>query len=340
MTSVRPPVLEAEGLTKRFGGQLALDEVSIRIQAGEIRGLVGENGAGKSTLIKVLAGVYRPDAGRISVDGTPLTRTGPSPQLAFVHQDLGIADELTVAENIAFTVGFPRRGGLIDWSQVWKLASRTYAKMELDPPPPKLPAGRLSAADKALLGIVRAISRDARLAVLDEPTASLPAPEVAYLLAALRKLRESGTAILYVTHRLPELFAVADSVTILRSGRRVADGPMSDYDVDSLVEHMLGRRARERISAGTPPAPGRVVVTVEGLRPAGGAGRLRDPARRNPRAGRPAWRRPGPDRPGHDRRGTHPGRHAACRRHRVPRVRRPAHPHGQGRRAAPRRPAA
>jgi len=270
VTSVRPPVLEAEGLTKRFGGQLALDEVSIRIQAGEIRGLVGENGAGKSTLIKVLAGMYRPDAGRISVDGTPLTRTGPSPQLAFVHQDLGIADELTVAENIAFTVGFPRRGGLIDWSQVWELASSTYAKMDLDPPPPKLPAGRLSAADKALLGIVRAISRDARLAVLDEPTASLPAPEVAYLLAALRKLRESGTAILYVTHRLPELFAVADSVTILRSGRRVSDGPMSDYDVDSLVEHMLGRRTRERISAGTPPVPGRVVVTVEGLQPAGG----------------------------------------------------------------------
>ncbi|MBF4160766.1 sugar ABC transporter ATP-binding protein [Nocardioides acrostichi] len=233
--------LRLTGLTKRFAGQLALDGVDLTLEPGQVRGLVGENGAGKSTLIKLLAGIYTPDAGTIEVAGRELHPGSDRSGLAFVHQDLGLVDELTVGENLAFTSGFPRAAGLIDWRRVWSSAQAAYERMSLDAPAPRTLVGRLSAAEKALLGIVRALAKDASVAVLDEPTASLPAPDVAYLIDALRRLKESGTAILYVTHRLQELYEIADSVTVLRGGRKVAEGPMGDYGVDRLVEAMLGR---------------------------------------------------------------------------------------------------
>jgi ribose transport system ATP-binding protein len=262
---VTEPALRLSGLTKHFAGQLALDHVDLELAPGEVRGLVGENGAGKSTLIKMLAGIYVPDDGTIEVGGRMLSPTSDRGSIAFVHQDLGLVDELTIGENMAFASGFPKTGGLITWSQVWARTVEAYERMNLAAPSPRQLVGRLSAAEKALLGIVRALAKDATVAVLDEPTASLPAPDVAYLLDALRSLKASGTSILYVTHRLQELHDVADSVTVLRGGRLVAEGAVSDYPVDRLVEAMLGRSIDSVPASEAAAVDGPEILRVDGL---------------------------------------------------------------------------
>ena len=202
MPTDAPAAIEIRGLTKRFLSTLALDGVDLTIMPAEIHALVGENGAGKSTLIKILAGLYQPDSGEIFMSGRPVHPHSESVPIAFVHQDLGLVDELSIGENVALVAGFPRSGGLISWSKVWRQAEQIYAGMAVDPPNPRAPVGSLSAAGKAILGIVRALSRDARVVVLDEPTASLPGPDALHLFEVLRRLRASGTSILYVSHRL------------------------------------------------------------------------------------------------------------------------------------------
>lgn len=267
-TSTRP-ALSVAGLTKRFGGSLALDGVDLALRPGEVHGLIGENGAGKSTLIKVLAGIHVPDGGRIEVDGEEIHPHLSKPPIAFLHQDPGLVDELTIAESIAFTAGFPRRRwSTIDWRRVHSRAVEAYEQIGLTSPPPDRLVGRMLPAEKALLGIVRSLAVDARIAVLDEPTASLPGPDVEYLLDALRTLRESGTAILYVTHRLPELVAIADQITVLRSGKLVDCGPIGDFTIDRMVASMLGRQMAdapvvEQGSQGTP------VAEIRGVRARG-----------------------------------------------------------------------
>ena len=170
------PVLAVRDLSKRFGGTLALDDVSLTLRPGEIHALVGENGAGKSTLIKVLAGVYKPDNGRIEVGGHLVHPHLANPAIAFVHQDLGLVDELTVGENIAFLLGWPKRLSFIDWKQVARRAKDAYARMGLTPPKPDSPVGIMSTAEKALLAIVRALAANASALVLDEATAPLSRP--------------------------------------------------------------------------------------------------------------------------------------------------------------------
>lgn len=256
------PVLRITGLSKRFGGQPALDQVGLELADGEIRGLIGENGAGKSTLIKLLAGIYIPDSGSIEIDGRPVYPHLHHAPIAFVHQDLGLVDELSVGENIAFTLGFPTRGPLIDWKAVWFKACEVYEKMGLIAPPAKTPVGRLLPAEKALLGIVRALAANAAVAVLDEPTVSLPAPDVRYVLDALLNLRKTGTPILYVTHRLQELHGVVDTVTVLRGGKKVAEGPIANFTVEALIENMLGRPIAERETATAGVSKAAPIVTV------------------------------------------------------------------------------
>ena len=266
MTAGQPAVLEVRGLTKRFGATLALDRVDIAVSAGEIHALVGENGAGKSTLIKILAGVHPPDAGEIRLLGERVARYGPHLPLSFVHQDLGLVDELSVGENVALVAGFPRRRGLIAWPLVWQRAREIYAAMGVEPPEARAPVGTLSAASKAILGIVRALSRQARIVVLDEPTAALPEPDAVRLFEVLRRLRRSGCGVIYVTHRLGELFGLADRVTVLRDGRRVRVAAMDEIGPQELVQDMLGR-AVELLHAHHPAAPGtRPMLEVAGLR--------------------------------------------------------------------------
>jgi ribose transport system ATP-binding protein len=227
--------------------------VDLAVGPGEIHALVGENGAGKSTLIKILAGVHQADAGEVRLLGQRVDRYGASLPLSFVHQDLGLVDELSVGENVALVAGFPRRAGLIDWPRVWARAREIYLAMAVTPPDPRLPVGALSAAGKAVLGIVRALAREARVVVLDEPTAALPEPDAAHLFDVLRRLRASGCSVIYVSHRLGELFGLADRVTVLRDGRRVRAAAMADITPQQLVEDMLGR-SLEPLHAAHPAA--------------------------------------------------------------------------------------
>ena len=241
MTTDGLPAIEIRGLTKRFLSTLALDGVDLTIMPAEIHALVGENGAGKSTLIKILAGLYQPDSGEIFVSGHRVHPHSESVPISFVHQDLGLVDELSVGENVALVAGFPTSGGLISWEKVWRQAEQIYGAMALDAPNPRAPVGSLSAAGKAILGIVRALSRDARVVVLDEPTASLPGPDALHLFEVLRRLRASGASILYVSHRLNELFGFVDRVTVLRDGRLVRSSDIRDMTPESIVRDMLGR---------------------------------------------------------------------------------------------------
>jgi ribose transport system ATP-binding protein len=241
MTVETPPAVEIRGLTKRFLGTLALDHVDLAIGRGEIHALVGENGAGKSTLIKTLAGVYPPDEGEIRLEGTAVHPQSESLPISFVHQDLGLVDELSIGENVALVAGFPRVGGLISWTRVWAQAEQIYAAMGVEPPDPRAPVGSLGASSKAVLGIVRALSRQAKIVVLDEPTASLPGPDALHLFDVLRRLRASGTSILYVSHRLNELFGLADRVTVLRDGRRIRSSPIAALTPEAIIRDMLGR---------------------------------------------------------------------------------------------------
>jgi ribose transport system ATP-binding protein len=260
------PVLEVRGLTKRFTGTLALDHVELTVRRGEIHALIGENGAGKSTLIKLLAGLFPADEGEILLDGAIVNPHAGHLPLSFVHQDLGLVDELSVGENVALVAGFPLRGGLIDWSQVWLHAHDIYRAMEVPPPDPRAMVGTLNAASKAVLGIVRALSRKASVMVLDEPTASLPEPDAQHLFDVLRRLRAAGTSVIYVSHRLNELFGLVDQITVLRDGRNVRTAPIAEVTPASLVEDMLGRAVDLVHAAPAERARGTPVLEVDQLR--------------------------------------------------------------------------
>ncbi len=223
-------VLSVRHLVKSFHGNKAVDDVSFEVNPGEIVALLGENGAGKSTVIKVLAGVHRKDSGAVVVDG----------DVAFVHQDLGLVEWMTVAENIAMATGFPRRNGLISWRVVRERAERTLELVGggIDPDARVFDLPR---TERSLLAIARAVVNDPRLLVLDEPTASLPQTDVERLFAVLRGLRGNGVGMIYVSHRLDEVYEIADSVVVMRDGSVVANAPASDIPPDELVRLIVGR---------------------------------------------------------------------------------------------------
>ncbi|MFO1037716.1 MAG: sugar ABC transporter ATP-binding protein [Geminicoccaceae bacterium] len=238
------PVLEFVGLTKRFGGTLAVDRIDLDVRAGSILALLGENGAGKSTLIKMLAGIHPIDEGEIRFRGAPYRHrpplAGEAQPIAFIHQDLGLIDWMTVAENMAFGQGFPRRGGLIDWRRARREASKALEAVggDIDP---EARISSLSRTERSLVAIARALAVEAELIVLDEPSASLPANEVARLFTILRRLRDRGTGMIYVSHRLDEVFELADEVAVLRDGRLVGRGRVADTNPKDLIRLIVGR---------------------------------------------------------------------------------------------------
>jgi ribose transport system ATP-binding protein len=266
MNASPPPAVVIHGLTKRFVGTLALDHVDLTIGRGEIHALVGENGAGKSTLIKILAGVYQADEGEILIDGAVLQPHADSVPISFVHQDLGLVDELSIGENVALVAGFPRTGGFISWKRVWEQAREIYGIMGVDPPDPAAPVSSLGAASKAVLGIVRALSRKSRIVVLDEPTASLPGPDAQQLFEILKRLRSGGTSILYVSHRLTELFGLVDRVTVFRDGRHVRSSDIADLTPGAIVRDMLGRDLEIHHNVAPDAATGAPLLEVADLR--------------------------------------------------------------------------
>jgi len=230
------------GVSKQFGGTQALIDAGIDVGAGEIVALLGENGAGKSTLIKILAGIHPLDAGTIryrdrDAAGPAALRRLP---IAFIHQDLGLIEWMTVAENISLMLGFPRRLGLIDWNATRTRAGRALEVLGADIDP-DVRVHSLTRTEKSLVAIARALAADAELLVLDEPTASLPADEVARLFAALRRLRTRGVGMIYVSHRLDEVFEIADRMVILRDGRVVCERLVRDITPEHCILLIVGR---------------------------------------------------------------------------------------------------
>ncbi len=237
-----------DSIVKAFGGTKALRGVSLRVNRGEIVALLGENGAGKSTLIKTLGGIHTPDSGQVMVDGVPYKhitgKISTKQAVAFIHQDLGLIEWMSVAENIALAVGYPKRAGRIDWAATEKLAQNALARVEADFAPTAR-VSSLTRTEKSLVAIARALAVECDFLVLDEPTASLPADEVERLFAALRPLKAKGVGMIYVSHRLDEVFQISDRVAVLRDGQMVGMRDIEHTSAEDLVSLIVGRKARE-----------------------------------------------------------------------------------------------
>ena len=267
------PILSLRGIRKEFPGVKALDGVDLTIRAGEVHALMGGNGAGKSTLIKVLTGVYRRDAGEITIDGAPIAPGSPLEAQALgistVFQEVNLVPALSVAENL-FIGREPRRWGLIDWPRIRREAERALARLELDLDV-RRPLGDHSIAIQQMVAIARALDLDARVLILDEPTSSLDADEVAQLFAALRRLRAQGLGLVFVSHFLDQVYALSDRITVLRNGRSVGEGLVGDLPRREMVALMLGRDLAER--GGARPRPLAAATSAAPLLAATGLGR-------------------------------------------------------------------
>ena len=268
------PLVAFRDIVKRFGGVTAVKGVTLNVQAGEILALLGENGAGKSTLIKTLAGIHDPDEGAIYYRGAPYRHRPPKfgqrQPVAFIHQDLGLVDWMTIAENIALAIGFPKKRQLIDWraAEVATTAALAQVNCSLDP---TMRVRDLTRTEKSLVAIARALAVESDVLVLDEPSASLPADEVHRLFDALRPLKARGVGMIYVSHRLDEVFEIADRVAVLRDGALVGERSVAETTPDELVSLIVGR-ALERfegspIAAGLPTRLETRGLTVEGAGP-------------------------------------------------------------------------
>lgn len=257
------PLLAMNGICKQFGGTRALDDVSIRVAPGEIVALLGENGAGKSTLIKVLAGVVQADGGSIHFAGADATANPRRLPIAFIHQDLGLIEWMTVAENICLALGYPRRFGVVHWGAARARARRALQSLDaaIDP---DTRVQSLSRTEKSLVAISRALAAEAQLLVLDEPTASLPADEVHRLFTALRTLRARGVAMIYVSHRLDEVFEIADRMVVLRDGRLAGDCPVAGTTAAETI-HMIVGREPSQVFRRPVQRHGECRLTLEGL---------------------------------------------------------------------------
>ncbi|WP_402461526.1 sugar ABC transporter ATP-binding protein [Isoptericola aurantiacus] len=237
------PVVEMTGISIEFPGVKALDQVDFRLFPGEVHALMGENGAGKSTLIKALTGVYGIDAGQIVVDGEEHRFSGPGEAqdagVATVYQEVNLCENLTVAENIMLGHE-PRRFGAIDWRATRRAAAHHLATMGLDIDPASS-LGSHSIAVQQLVAISRAMVVDAKVLILDEPTSSLDADEVAQLFAVVRRLRDQGVAVLFVSHFIDQVYEISDRMTVLRNGQRVGEYLTKELDRLELVSTMIGR---------------------------------------------------------------------------------------------------
>jgi ABC-type sugar transport system ATPase subunit len=261
------PALSFHHITKRFPGVLALEDVSFSIAAGTCHALCGENGAGKSTLGKILAGIYRPDAGHVDVSGARADFSGPQQALAagigIVHQELAFCDNLSVAENLCLGA-LPARHTFVSRDEMARQAREMLAATGADIDVHQI-VRELTIGQQQVVQIAAAIGRGARIIVFDEPTSSLSQHEADRLYDLIVRLREQGVTAIYVSHRMDEIFRLCDAVTVLRDGRHVATQPIASLDRAALVELMIGRRLEEYFPAHVQAAPGPELLRVEGL---------------------------------------------------------------------------
>jgi rhamnose transport system ATP-binding protein len=265
------PVLALRGVSKSFGAVAAVRDVSFPLYAGEVHALVGENGAGKSTIVKMLAGVHRPDTGEILLDGEPVELHSPADAkaagIAVIYQEPTLFPDLSVSENIFLGRQPLTRGGRIDHAAVRAAAQKLFVRLEV-PIDPDRPARGLSIADQQLVEIAKALSGEARILVMDEPTAALSGHEVERLFAVARSLRDQGVAILFISHRFEEITALCQRVTIMRDGRHVSTDPIENLTVDEMVRRMVGRNV-EALFPKQDVERGQVVLQVRNLSRAG-----------------------------------------------------------------------
>jgi ribose transport system ATP-binding protein len=260
-------ILQVNKISKEFPGVKALDEVSILLKKGDVHALCGENGAGKSTLIKILAGTYTKDSGEIVFEDQPLELHSAHDSLTIgikvVFQELSLIPSLSVAENV-FLESFPlKKGRTIDWQQMNDRTSAILKSigLEIDP---KLPVHRLTVSPQQMVEIARALSHEATVIIMDEPTSALSPKEIDALFEAIKKLKQMGKAILYVTHKLEEVFRICDSITVFRDGKLVSDRLVSETDEDQVVKDMVGREIKTLFPK-TATTLGGTVLRVENL---------------------------------------------------------------------------
>lgn len=266
--SEHTPLLRLVGISKAFAGVRALDRVDFEVRAGEVHALCGENGAGKSTLMKIMSGVYQPDAGSISFEGRPLVLGSPREAegcgVVMIHQELNLVPHLTVAENI-FLAREPKRGWFIDRKRLRADAQRCLDRlgMGIDP---GVPVGTLPVAQQQMVEIAKALSMDARVVIMDEPTSSLTEAETGQLFRVIHELRRDGVGIVYISHRLDEMARIVDRVTVLRDGRWVSSGAFADTTVDRIVAEMVGRDLEDKFPPRRSRPTAQKLLEVRGLR--------------------------------------------------------------------------
>ena len=268
----KPALLHMRDLSKRFGGVHALRSAHLTIRtAGMVHGLIGENGSGKSTLLGILSGQLTPDAGAIALDGEAVTLSSPNRALrlgiAMVSQEVAYAPDLTVAENVLMGRRLSRSRFGIKWDASRERAAAILSRLGLDLDVDRL-VRNLRPDQRQMVEIARALSMDTRILILDEPTSSLDSHEAEALFEVIRTLKRQGVSIVFVSHRLDELFAVSDAITVLRDGRTVAEGPLAQFSRDSVIDAMIGPRGERPTSARVRTAPRadrRTALTLQGL---------------------------------------------------------------------------
>ncbi|HIG26667.1 MAG TPA: sugar ABC transporter ATP-binding protein [Verrucomicrobiales bacterium] len=263
------PVLELCGISKSFSGVSALKDVSFSLGTGEVLGLIGENGAGKSTLIKILSGIHSSDSGEIRYCGSQITVSNPAQGLrlgiAAIHQELAYCGSLTVAENMMLAEAWPRlKWGGVDWTKLHGQACLRLQEFGLNLDTQQL-CRELSAAEKQELSIARALSLNAKLLILDEPTASLSEPEIKRLFDRLAQLKKQGVSMIYVSHRLEEVLSFVDRICVLRDGEQVGLYPVEEASIPRMIRDMVGRPLNQVFPRTRESFQGTELLRVEGL---------------------------------------------------------------------------
>jgi simple sugar transport system ATP-binding protein len=260
------PLLELRGITKRFGALVANDAIDLDVRAGEVHALLGENGAGKSTLMNVLYGLYSPDEGRITLEGEPLRLRSPRDAIeagiGMVHQHFMLIPVMTVAENIVLGTE-PHRGPMLDMAAAEQRVQDLSGRYGLTVDPRAL-VEDVSVGTQQRIEILKALYRDAKVLILDEPTAVLTPPEIVDLLGVLRELRARGTSIIIITHKLDEVLQIADRISVLRRGKKVSTIPAAGATERGLAELMVGRPVLSEVERGT-AHPGDTVLSIDDL---------------------------------------------------------------------------
>lgn len=263
----KQPLLNLRSIAKAFPGTQALNGVDFSLRAGEVHALIGENGAGKSTLIKIIAGLYQPDEGAIEIDGEAVEFHSPADSLAHrikvVYQELDLVPDLSIAENV-FLGNLPKKAfRTVEWSELYARTSELLQDLGLNIDP-EMPISALTVAQQQLVEIARALSRQAQIIIMDEPTSALSQSEIESLFTVIRRLQSLGVGIMYVSHKLDEIYEIADRVTVFRDGEHIATEAVANTRQSDLVTWMVGREVKD-LYPRTPGQPGDVLLEVDNV---------------------------------------------------------------------------